>query len=145
MADCLACLHFHEMRYDPQDIDWLGRDRRCSTGHYSIAMYKMEAGILPRRGIAELRTWNGSRLPMSTSTRRRASKWSDRSPWPRPGGRCAMGLRLDGSDARLLRILRMANCRRARPGKLPRALRRSKCDNLVALDRLQRIQADRAR
>ena len=68
MADCLAALYFHEMRYDPQKPDWKERDRFVlSTGHYSIAMYAVlaEAGII---SADELPTYglNGSRLPMST-------------------------------------------------------------------------------
>ena len=27
MADCLAALYFHEMRHDPADTHWPGRDR----------------------------------------------------------------------------------------------------------------------
>jgi transketolase len=68
MADCLASLYFHEMRYDPDNPEWKERDRFVlSTGHYSIAMYAVlaEAGIL---SADELATYglNGSRLPMST-------------------------------------------------------------------------------
>src|SRR3712207_2606334 len=68
MADCLAALYFHELRYDPADPKWQDRDRfLLSTGHYSIAMYAVlaEAGYLDE---TELPTYglNGSRLPMST-------------------------------------------------------------------------------
>jgi len=68
IADCLAALYFHELRYDAADPHWPDRDRfLLSTGHYSIAMY----AVLARAGFldeAELPTYglNGSRLPMST-------------------------------------------------------------------------------
>src|SRR6187431_1725626 len=50
IADLLAALYFHELRYDPQNLDWADRDRfLLSTGHYSIALWAalVEAGILP--------------------------------------------------------------------------------------------------
>jgi transketolase len=68
IADCLAALYFHELRYDAADPHRPDRDRfLLSTGHYSIAMY----AVLARAGFldeAELPTYglNGSRLPMST-------------------------------------------------------------------------------
>ena len=38
IADILAALYFHEMKYDPQNPRWEDRDRFIlSTGHYSIA------------------------------------------------------------------------------------------------------------
>ena len=40
IADVLAALYFHELRYDPADPHWAGRDRFVlSTGHYSIALW----------------------------------------------------------------------------------------------------------
>lgn len=68
IADVLAALYFHEMRYDPERPDWAGRDRfLLSTGHYSIALWAAlaEAGVIP---VAELDTYGAddSRLDMST-------------------------------------------------------------------------------
>ena len=68
IADVLAALYFHELRYDPQDLGWADRDRfLLSTGHYSIALWAAlaEAGILP---IDELATYGAddSRLEMRT-------------------------------------------------------------------------------
>ncbi len=68
IADALAALYFHELRYDPKDVAWSGRDRfLLSTGHYSIALWAAlaEAGIIP---ISELVTYGAddSRLEMST-------------------------------------------------------------------------------
>src|SRR3954470_3229366 len=47
IADMLAALYFHELRYDPSQPEWEGRDRfYLSTGHYSIALWAVlaEAG-----------------------------------------------------------------------------------------------------
>ena len=68
IADVLAALYFHELRYNPQDLDWPDRDRfLLSTGHYSIALWAAlaECGIIP---LDELSTYgaDGSRLEMST-------------------------------------------------------------------------------
>ena len=68
VADLLAALYFHELRYDPHDVSWPERDRfLLSTGHYSIALWAAlaEAGIIP---VEELSTYgaDGSRLEMST-------------------------------------------------------------------------------
>ncbi len=68
IADVLAALYFHELRYDPEDVTWAERDRfLLSTGHYSIALWAAlaEAGILP---VEELATYGAddSRLEMST-------------------------------------------------------------------------------
>ena len=57
IADVLAALYFHELRYDPADLGWDGRDRfLLSTGHYSIALWAAlaEAGVLP---VEELVTY----------------------------------------------------------------------------------------
>src|SRR4051812_8501734 len=68
IADLLAALYFHELRYDPQNPRWPDRDRfLLSTGHYSIALWAAlaECGIIP---ISELATYGAdkSRLDMST-------------------------------------------------------------------------------
>jgi transketolase len=68
IADLLAALYFHELRYDPEDVTWAERDRfLLSTGHYSIALWAAlaEAGIIP---VGELVTYGAddSRLEMST-------------------------------------------------------------------------------
>src|SRR5665213_2054721 len=68
IADLLAVLYFHEMRYDPANPGSPARDRFVmSTGHYSIALWAAlaEAGIIP---VEELDTYGAdeSRLDMST-------------------------------------------------------------------------------
>ncbi len=68
VADMLAAIYFHELRYDPANLQWAERDRfLLSTGHYSIALWATfaEAGIIP---AAELETYgrDESRLEMST-------------------------------------------------------------------------------
>jgi transketolase len=69
IADLLAVLYFHEMKYDPENLRWPDRDRFVlSIGHYSIGLYAAlaEAGVFP---LEELDTYgaDGSRLEMSGS------------------------------------------------------------------------------
>ena len=69
IADLLAVLYFREMKYDPQNLAWLDRDRfLLSIGHYSIGLYAAlaEAGVIP---VDELDTYGAdqSRLEMSGS------------------------------------------------------------------------------
>jgi len=50
IADVLAALYFHELRYDPGDLQAPARDRfLLSTGHYSLALWAAlaETGIIP--------------------------------------------------------------------------------------------------
>ena len=68
VADMLAALYFYELRYDPANPGWTGRDRFVlSTGHYSIALWATfaEAGMIP---VEELATYGAdeSRLEMGT-------------------------------------------------------------------------------
>jgi transketolase len=68
IADVLAAIYFHELRWDPADLADPGRDRfLLSTGHYSIALWAAlaEAGVFP---LEELPTYGAddSRLQMST-------------------------------------------------------------------------------
>lgn len=67
MADVLAAVYCHALRFRPEDPDWSDRDRfLLSHGHYAIALYAalLEAGVIPE---AELDTYGSddSRLPMS--------------------------------------------------------------------------------
>ena len=51
IADLIAALYFHEMKYDPKNPKDPARDRFVmSTGHYSIALWAalVEAGTLPK-------------------------------------------------------------------------------------------------
>ena len=146
MADCLAALYFHEMRYDPANPDWKERDRFVlSTGHYSIAMYAVlaEAGIL---SADELPTYglNGSRLPMST--------FDDIDGVEIVGGSLghglgqavgmALGLKLDGSSARVFCEFSDGELQEGSTWEAAMGGATFKCDNLVAIIDCNGIQAD---
>jgi transketolase len=72
VADFLAALFFHELRYDATDPDWEERDRfYLSIGHYSIALWAAlaEAGYFSKDRLPTYGA-DGSPLEMSTIERR---------------------------------------------------------------------------
>ena len=110
VADLLAVVYADQLRFRADDVHWPGRDRfLLSTGHYAIALYAAlaEAGIVP---ADELETYggDGSRLPMSGMA-------SYTPGMEISGGSLghgltvavgmALGLRLQGSDARVFNCL----------------------------------------
>jgi transketolase len=67
IADVLAVVYRDQLRYQPADTEWAGRDRfLLSIGHYGLAIYAAlaEAGVIPREELATYAA-DGSRLPMS--------------------------------------------------------------------------------
>jgi transketolase len=146
IADLLAALYFHELRYDPDDPSWPERDRfLLSTGHYSIALWAAlaECGILP---LDELSTYGAddSRLDMSTL---------DTTPGVEViGGSLghglgqgvgqALGLRLDGSPARVFVELSDGEMQEGATWEAAMAAAHFSLDRLVALIDCNGIQAD---
>ena len=146
IADALAALYFHELRYDPQNLSWKDRDRfLLSTGHYSIALWAAlaEAGILP---VEELGTYGAddSRLEMSTL---------DTTPGVEViGGSLghglgqgvgqALGLRVDGSEARVFVELSDGEMQEGSTWEAAMSASHFRLDGLVALIDCNGIQAD---
>jgi len=146
MADVLAALYFHELRYDPTHVTWADRDRfLLSTGHYSIALWAAlaEAGVLP---VEELLTYgvDNSRLEMSTL---------DTTPGVELIGGAlghglgqgvgqALGLRMDKSAARVFVELSDGEMQEGSTWEAAMSASHFKLDNLVALIDCNGIQAD---
>ena len=68
LADFLAALYFHELRYDPSNPQWEERDRFfLSTGHYSIAMWAVlaEAGYIAKDTLP---SYGADESPLEMST-----------------------------------------------------------------------------
>jgi len=68
LADFLAALYFHELRYDPSNPTWQERDRfYLSTGHYSIALWAVlaEAGYFAKDMLP---TYGADESPLEMST-----------------------------------------------------------------------------
>lgn len=146
IADVLAALYFHEMRYDPDDVKWPGRDRfLLSTGHYSIALWAAlaEAGIIP---IEELPTYgaDGSRLEMSTLDTTPGVELIGGSLGHGLGQAVgqALGLRLSKSTARVFVELSDGEMQEGSTWEAAMSASHFGLDGLVALVDCNGIQAD---
>jgi transketolase len=146
IADLLAAIYFHELRWSPERLDDPERDRfLLSTGHYSIALWAAltEAGVFP---LEELVTCGAddSRLQMSTL---------DTTPGVEiiggslghglgQGVGMALGLRLSGSSARVFCELSDGELQEGSTWEAAMSGSNFGLDNLVALIDCNGIQAD---
>jgi transketolase len=145
-ADVMAALYFHELRFDPQNLDWPERDRFVlSTGHYAILLWATlaEAGAIPREELATF-AMDDSRLDMSAL---------DSSPGVEVTGGSlghglpvavgmALGLRLTGSEARVFCELSDGECQEGSTWEAALAAATFGLDRLVAIVDANGIQAD---
>lgn len=146
IADCLATLYFHEMRYDPARPEWVDRDRFVlSTGHYSIAMYAVlaEAGFI-NDDILATYGLNESTLPMSTFDETAGVEVVGGSLGHGLGQAVgmAMGLKLDKSPARVFCEFSDGELDEGSTWEAAMGAATFNCDNLVALIDCNGIQAD---
>ena len=148
VADVLAALYFHEMRYDPERPDWPERDRfLLSTGHYSIALWAAlaEAGVIP---VAELATYGAddSRLDMSTLDTTPGVEVIGGSLGQGLGQAVgmALGQRLRGSAARVFVELSDGEMQEGSTWEAAMSAAHFRLDGLVALIDCNGIQADGA-
>jgi transketolase len=146
IADLMAALYFHEMKYDPKNPKDPARDRFVmSTGHYSIALWAalVEAGTLPE---AELKTYGAddSRFEMSTL---------DTTPGVEiiggslghglgQGAGIALALKTQKSAARVFVELSDGEMQEGSTWEAAMAIPHFHLDNLVALVDCNGIQAD---
>jgi transketolase len=148
IAELLAALYFHELRYDPQNVAWDQRDRfLLSTGHYSIALWAAfaEAGIIL---VSELPTYGAddSRLEMSTLDTTPGVEMIGGSLGHGLGQGVgqALGLRLDRSAARVFVELSDGEMQEGSTWEAAMSASHFGLDNLVALIDCNGIQADGA-
>ena len=146
MADVLAALYFHELRHDPHNVKWAGRDRfLLSTGHYSIVLWAAlaEIGILP---LSELATYGAddSRLEMSTLDTTPGVEMIGGSLGHGLGQGVgqALGMRLDGSGSRIFVELSDGEMQEGSTWEAAMSAGHFRLDNLVALIDCNGIQAD---
>jgi transketolase len=146
IADTLAALYFHELRWDVTRLDHPSRDRfLLSTGHYSIALWAAlaEAGVFP---ISELSTYGAddSRLQMSTLDTTPGVEIIGGSLGHGLGQAIgiALGLRLQRSDARIFCELSDGELQEGATWEAAMSAGHFGLDNLVALIDCNGIQAD---
>jgi transketolase len=149
VADLLAVVYADQLRFRADDVHWPGRDRfLLSTGHYAIALYAAlaEAGIVP---ADELETYggDGSRLPMSGMA-------SYTPGMEISGGSLghgltvavgmALGLRLQGSDARVFNFLSDGELDEGSTWEAAMGAAHHRLGRLTALVDMNALQADGA-
>lgn len=148
IADLMAALYFHEMRWDPEDLTNVDRDRFVmSTGHYSIALWAAlaEAGVFP---LSELVTYGAddSRLQMSTLDTTPGVEIIGGSLGQGLGQAVgmALGLRLRGSPARVFCELSDGELQEGSTWEAAMSASSFGLGNLIALIDCNGIQADGA-
>ncbi|MDR3374389.1 MAG: transketolase [Ancalomicrobiaceae bacterium] len=148
IADVLAALYFHELRWSPDDLKDPGRDRfLLSTGHYSIALWAAlaEAAVFP---LDELSTYGAddSRLQMSTLDTTPGVEIIGGSLGHGLGQAVgmALGLRLHNSSARIFCELSDGELQEGSTWEAALSGASFGLDNLVALIDCNGIQADGA-
>jgi transketolase len=146
IADVLAALYFHELRWDPARLDDPARDRfLLSTGHYSIALWAAlaEAGVFP---LDELSTYgaDNSRLQMSTLDTTPGVEITGGSLGHGLGQAVgtALGLRLQNSTARVFCELSDGELQEGSTWEAAMSASHFGVDRLVALIDCNGIQAD---
>jgi transketolase len=120
IADMLAALYFHELRYDPSDPDWEERDRfYLSTGHYSIALWAVLAkrATFPRTSC---RAMGQMEAPRDVDHERRCPEemtgGSLGSLGSRSARRCYRSMHIRAAS---FRCCPTASCRKDPPGAAP--------------------------
>lgn len=146
IADLMAALYFHEMRYDPQNPKDPTRDRFVlSTGHYSIALWAalVEAGTLPK---AELKTYGAddSRFEMSTLDTTPGVEMIGGSLGHGLGQAAgmALALKMQKAQSRVFVELSDGELQEGSTWEAAMAIPHFRLDNLVALVDCNGIQAD---
>ena len=147
VAEMLAVSYADQLRFDPTDERWEGRDRfLLSTGHYAIGLYSAlaEAGIVP---LEELETYGSddSRLPMSGMA-------SYTPGMEISGGSLghglvvavgmALGLRHQGSGSRIFNFLSDGELDEGSTWEAAMGAAHHKLGNLVAMVDMNALQAD---
>jgi transketolase len=146
IADLMAALYFHEMRYDPENPKGPTRDRFVlSTGHYSIALWAalVEAGTLPK---AELKTYGAddSRFEMSTLDTTPGVEMIGGSLGHGLGQAAgmALALKMQKAKSRVFVELSDGELQEGSTWEAAMAIPHFRLDNLVALIDCNGIQAD---
>jgi transketolase len=148
IADVLATVYFSELLTRPAEPNWPDRDRFVlSIGHYAIGLYAAlaEAGIIP---VEELSTYgaDGSRLEMSapeTTTGVEMTGGSLGHGLAQSVG-MALGLRLQGKDARVINLLSDGECQEGSTWEAALAGAHHKLERLIAIIDCNNQQADGA-
>ena len=146
IADILAALYFHELKYDAQNPSWADRDRFIlSTGHYSIALWAalVEIGVLRVDELSQYGA-DGSRLEMSTLDSIPGVEMTGGSLGHGLGQAVgmALGLRLAGKTSRVFVELSDGELQEGSTWEAAMSAASFKLNDLIAIIDCNGIQAD---
>lgn len=142
-AEIMACLFFHEMRYDPADpFAWSNDEFVLSKGHAAPILWAAyaEAGIIPQDSLLELRKINSNLEGHPTP----------RMPWVKAatgslgqglsvGAGIALAQKLAGVKARTFVLMGDGECAEGAVWEAANAARELKLGNLVAIVDVNRL------
>ncbi|ANA41147.1 MULTISPECIES: transketolase [Geobacter] len=145
--DMVTALYFHEMKHDPANPSWPGRDRFVlCKGHAAPALYVAlaAAGYFPKEDLMMLRRL-GSHLqghPDSKQTPGVEVCTGSLGQGLSMANGMALGLRLDGSANRVYALLGDGELQEGQVWEAAMAAGHFKLDNLCALIDVNRLQID---
>jgi transketolase len=146
LAEIVATLYFHKMRFDPESLGDPDRDRFIlSKGHAVLVQYAAltELGVIPREELAKVKTLQGllQGHPDMSMTPGIEAVTGSLGQGLSIGLGMALGLRLDRSDARVYVIMGDGELSEGQLWEAAMAAWRFKADNLVGILDRNRIQA----
>lgn len=147
VADVLAVAYCDQLRFRPEDPEWVGRDRfLLSIGHYAIALYAAlaEAGTIPAE---ELETYGSddSRLPMSgmaSYTPGMEISGGSLGHGLTVAAGMALGLRRLGSESRIFNLLSDGELDEGSTWEAALECSNHGLDNVTAIVDVNALQAD---
>lgn len=146
-TDIVVALYFHFMRVDPQNPEWEDRDRFIlSKGHACPLWYSVlaEKGFFPVEELLTLRQING-RLQGHPDMRKTPGvdmTTGSLGQGLSAGVGMALGLKLDGRDARVYVVLGDSELDEGQLWEAAMAAAKYKLDNLIAIIDYNNLQLD---
>jgi transketolase len=146
LAEIVACLYFHAMRYDPGNPQAPDRDRfLLSKGHCVLIQYAalVELGVIPREELKKVKTLEGCLQghPDMERTPGIEAVTGSLGMGLSIGLGMALGFRLDGRPSRVYVIMGDGELSEGQIWEAAMAAAAFKADNLTGIVDLNRIQA----
>jgi transketolase len=146
LAEIVAALYFHKLRFDPKNVGDPGRDRfLLSKGHAVLIQYAalIEHGIIPRSEIKQVKTLAGllQGHPDMAKTPGMEAVTGSLGQGLSIGVGMALALRLDGRSSRVYVIMGDGELSEGQLWEAAMAARRFGVDNLTGIVDRNRVQA----
>jgi transketolase len=146
LAEIVAALYFHKLRFDPKNVEDPDRDRfLLSKGHAVLIQYAalIEHGIIPRSEIKQVKTLAGllQGHPDMAKTPGMEAVTGSLGQGLSIGVGMALALRLDGRPSRVYVIMGDGELSEGQLWEAAMAARRFGVDNLTGIVDRNRVQA----